>query len=853
MMTSAAIPPSDFFTTARPKRPYPGLRPFESEEWSIFFGRERMVDEVVDRLAAHRLVLIHGASGAGKSSLVRAGVLPKLARQHLRHGAPWLTCSIRPSGGPLWNLAREFARLEGRPDDLARVGAIVRLFNRNGATLSTIARSLDLPGGQHGDQRFCILVDQFEELFRFAKEMSRPEADLFVDLLRRQVDRRDGDPPEHGDDAPPQATVHVVVTMRSEFLGECTRFEGLAEAINRSQYLVPRMDRDGLLRAIRRPALLYGGQVSLELAERLITDVAGRDDELPLIQHGLMFLWDEAVAAARSGQIVLDAAPLDRAGGLANLLSDYADAVMAKVAPDAAGQKTIEKLLRALTDINAEGQAIRRPQAFRDLVAVTGVSPGTLRDIVDAFRAEGVSFLTPYAPAAIDGGTFIDISHEALIRCWRRVADPRTGWLKQEFEDGLLWRSLVFEAKGFEANRRRILSAATIDERKGWFAERTERWSERYGGHWALVGRLVDASARARNRASRLRKIAMFSAAFALLALTAGAVTRSILAARQATEAQRDATEAQREATLRDQALSNVNAGDQRVAQGDLAGALAAYRQSLEVADRLAQSKPGDDRSNPDLAAAYDRIGSVQLAQGDLAGALASYRASFSVRSGLAKADPGNVGTQRDLAVSYNKIGDVLVAQGDLMGGLESYRGSLAIARRLMASDPANAAGQRDLAVSNSKIGNVLVARGDLVGALASYSESLALSSRLASLDPGNLDWTHDVSVSHERIGDVQAALGNPVAALASYRIGLSIAETLADKAPDRAEWQRDLSIAYAKIASVMKTTGQKREALDALRQGRAILARITSLSSSNPSWSRDLAWFDDQITELTR
>ena len=105
---------------ARPARPYPGLRPFEAEEWSIFFGRERMIDEVIERLALNGLVLIHGASGSGKSSLVRAGVMPKLARQYQRHGEPWLTCAMRPSGGPLWNLATEFAALEGRGDDSGR-------------------------------------------------------------------------------------------------------------------------------------------------------------------------------------------------------------------------------------------------------------------------------------------------------------------------------------------------------------------------------------------------------------------------------------------------------------------------------------------------------------------------------------------------------------------------------------------------------------------------------------------------------------------------------------------------------------------------------------------------------------
>jgi hypothetical protein len=156
----------------RPSQPYPGLRPFEEHEWSIFFGRERMIDEVIDRLARDSLVVVHGASGSGKSSLVRAGVLPKLARQHLRHGAPWVTCAMRPSGGPLWNLATEFAKLEECGDDLARIQAIHGLFNRRGATLASVVGASEGLAGKS----VCVLVDQFEELFRYEKETSREEA-----------------------------------------------------------------------------------------------------------------------------------------------------------------------------------------------------------------------------------------------------------------------------------------------------------------------------------------------------------------------------------------------------------------------------------------------------------------------------------------------------------------------------------------------------------------------------------------------------------------------------------------------------------------------------------------------------
>lgn len=497
-----------------PKYPYPGLRPFEAEEWRIFFGRERMIDDVIDRLAANRIVLIHGASGAGKSSLVRAGVLPKLARQHRRAGAPWQTCTMRPSGGPLWNLGKELARLEGTAEDVERVGEIVAQFNRRGATLSSVAASLKGFGGQ----RLCLLVDQFEELFRFEKETSREEAELFVGLLVRS-NAEAGTGGSSGAPAEEAAAVHVIVTMRSEFLGECARFSGLAETINRTQYLVPRMERDALLRAIRRPAQLYRGEVTLDLAERLIADVAGREDELPLIQHGLMLMWHDALANLQpNGEIVLDAAPLETARGLSRMLSAHADAAVDEAAPDPMRRDAVERLFRALTDVNAEGKAIRRPQAFRELVAVTGIEEDKLRRIIDVLRRDGVSFLTPYPPEPINDATPIDIGHEALIRCWDRLSDPQNGWLKRELDDGLIWRSLLVEAKGFERDRRRVLSPATTEERSNWWQERkvNATWADRYGGDFVLVDKLL-ATSRKTAAEARRKNLLVLSVLYTLL------------------------------------------------------------------------------------------------------------------------------------------------------------------------------------------------------------------------------------------------------------------------------------------------------------------------------------------------
>jgi hypothetical protein len=230
-----ASPAADSWASALPRRPYPGLRPFEPKDDSIFFGREPITDEVIDLLARRCLILVHGSSGSGKSSLVLAGVLPRLARQHRRHGWRWRTASMRPGGGPLWNLARALAELEGPAPPPARIDELRLSFDRTRANLADIVRHL---AGME-QERLCILVDQFEELFRFARDTSREESQLFVDFIAALLKEDSASP------------VRVILTMRSDFLGECARMPGLAGVVNKAQYLLPRMETASLRRAIR--------------------------------------------------------------------------------------------------------------------------------------------------------------------------------------------------------------------------------------------------------------------------------------------------------------------------------------------------------------------------------------------------------------------------------------------------------------------------------------------------------------------------------------------------------------------------------------------------------------------------
>lgn len=493
----------------RPPRPYPGLRPFERDEWPIFFGRERMTDEVVERTLRDQVVVIHGDSGCGKSSLIRAGVLPRFELESARADTRWQTCSVVPGGDVLARTADALSAMCGANEAQAlELRRALRLGKEAPAELARLVRD---PNTQ-----VCVLLDQFEEVFTQARASSDGAAEVraLIELLI-------------GIQKTKPAGLYFILTMRSEFLGACAQFEGFAEAVNAVQYLVPRMSREDVVRAIREPAALYGGSVSRALAESWAEGV-GAQDHLPLLQHALMVLHGEAIAKAGSNEgwrIEDEATQLDPA----RLLDDHATQTMERCGAPAS---VVEHVFRALADVNAEGHAIRRPQTLADLAAVAGGDETNVRAVIDAFRAEGVSFIRPYGARELTDSTVVDVSHEALIRCWSKVSAPKDGWLAREVEDGLVWRTLSVEANAFEADASNVLSPAVTEARRAWMTSRNDAWSRRYGGGWTRVANLVSASVRhheeekerkaaAQKRATRWLSLAVVIMAVAIAALIA--------------------------------------------------------------------------------------------------------------------------------------------------------------------------------------------------------------------------------------------------------------------------------------------------------------------------------------------
>ena len=256
------------------EHPYPGLRPFTREESDIFFGREEQSDQLLAKLGETRFIAVVGLSGCGKSSLVRAGMIPNLESGYLvSAGAYWRIATMRPGNTPIWNLAEALLddsalggelRAEGIPDPKI-LSLLLASLRRGSFGVVEILRETPLPKGTN----LLIVVDQFEELFRYHREGGRDETEAFVNLLLTSARHE-------------EFPIYVVTTMRSEYIGDCALFYGLPEVMNRGQFLVPRLTREQQEMAILGPAGVFGGTIEDRLVNRLLNEMGNDPDQLPL-------------------------------------------------------------------------------------------------------------------------------------------------------------------------------------------------------------------------------------------------------------------------------------------------------------------------------------------------------------------------------------------------------------------------------------------------------------------------------------------------------------------------------------------------------------------------------------------
>jgi peptidoglycan hydrolase CwlO-like protein len=485
--------------------PYPGLRAFEPDEAELFFGRERESDELRRRLRTTRFLAVVGSSGSGKSSLVRCGLIPSLHGGFMAgRGSSWRVAITRPGTDPIEGLAETLNRPEvlGNDAEGARTRRTVLevMLRDSSLGLAEAVRQAQLPAGDN----LLLLVDQFEELFRFRRTRTAraggDDAAAYVRLLI-EASRQEHLP------------IFVALTMRSEFIGECLTFDRLPEAINAGQYLIPRMSRDALRAAVAGPAAVCGATMAPRLLARLLNEVGDDLDRLPVLQHALMRTW-QAWARDHTNEEPIDIRHYEAIGTMSEALSRHADEAYAELGT-ASERRIAERLFKTLTETTEDGHGVRRPTATHRLADVCAASISELEGVIDRFRAPGRAFLQPPAGVRLQSEDVIDISHESLMRLWTRLA----GWVREEGRAVDIYRRLSRSAAQHAAGEGSLWRPPELTLGLRWLRETQP--SAAWAGDPATFERVMGFLRRSR-RAHLLKITLAFIGAATAVALTIG-------------------------------------------------------------------------------------------------------------------------------------------------------------------------------------------------------------------------------------------------------------------------------------------------------------------------------------------
>lgn len=449
--------------------PFPGLRPFSIDECHLFFGREGQADEILVKLSENRFVTVMGYSGSGKSSLMYCGLVPVLYGGFMTQTGPnWNAVITRPGSSPLNNLAESIVenlifhnRIQ--EEDRGIQKAIINSVLRSGPQgLIEVSKYLQ---NQTGENIF-FLVDQFEELLRFREKSglddAQNEAQLYVNLVLNAV-------------AQTSVPVYIALTMRSDFIGNCSIFPYLTDLINRSNYLVPQMTREQKKMVIEGPVAVAGGKISQRLVKRLLSDVGNDQDQLPILQHALMRTWDYWVANREGGE-PLDLRHYNSVGKIYEALSQHANEAYDELTTR---EKEISEILfKTITEKNQDNKGMRRPGRLGLVAQLAEAEEEDVIYIVDQFRKAGRSLLMPGANVPLTADSMIELSHESLMRIWKRL----NTWVEEEFESAQMYKRLSDAAAMYQIGKTGLWRPPDLQLALNWQKKQkpTREWAQRY-------------------------------------------------------------------------------------------------------------------------------------------------------------------------------------------------------------------------------------------------------------------------------------------------------------------------------------------------------------------------------------
>jgi WD40 repeat protein/DNA-binding SARP family transcriptional activator len=394
--------------------PYKGLRAFEEADAADFFGREVLTAHLIDRLQSARFLAVVGPSGSGKSSVVRAGLVPALRRGSLPGSASWRIVDIVPGAYPLEELEAALLRVADSPP----ASLIEQLEGGERGLVRALKRILP-----RDDSELVLVLDQLEELFTLVEDDERRTH--FLTIIERAV-------------ADPHSRLRVVTTLRADFYDRPLLYTGFAELMrDYVEAVVPLLPSE-FGRAISGPGERVGAALEPGLLPELIADVANEPGALPLLQYALTELYER-----REGNILTRDA-YHAIGGVPGALAGRADETYAGLT--ALAQHAARQLFLRLITLG-EGTGDTRRRVDRDELGSIEIDQRAMGQAIDAF---GSSRLLSFDRDLRTGKPTIEVAHEALLREWVRLRR----WIDSAREDVRKHRRLLTAASEWAGSGR---------------------------------------------------------------------------------------------------------------------------------------------------------------------------------------------------------------------------------------------------------------------------------------------------------------------------------------------------------------------------------------------------------------
>jgi hypothetical protein len=448
--------------TTRPN-PFPGLRAFRPEEGHLFFGRIESIVKVVTRLKENRFVAVLGASGSGKSSLVLSGVIPALMKENAEEKKSWSYLVFRPELNPIDNLASELATLSAEPGftQLPEATVAASLHNRSEGIIDIINKMR-----KNLRQQIVIVIDQFEEIFRYSPASTRgtlgDDATDFIDLIVNAVTQSD-------------QGLYILLTIRSEYVSECSRFHSLTNLMNGSSYLLPQLTSETLSTVIEEPVKISGAAIDRSVVRMILSDLNDRQGQLPVLQHLLMRLWDQWSKSGDTSR-PLSLADYEAVGRLKGAIAQHAGQAYELL--DERHRYVCARLFRTITLRSEDGRELRKPERISTIASQTGCLVEEIIHVAEVFRSPEYSFLTPSIDVILNKDTIIDLTHESIIKLWGTLRK----WLDDEEASKRIYLQLASAAAQYQEGNGKLWTAPDLLMAIKWREEDkpTLAWAERF-------------------------------------------------------------------------------------------------------------------------------------------------------------------------------------------------------------------------------------------------------------------------------------------------------------------------------------------------------------------------------------